>query len=135
MGSLTQNVSLRCRVGGSQSSYVAASAVYQGAMLVMLAATGNAQPAEAASAGTNGRVVGVAQTSAALGERITAERGVYAFKNTSANPVTWAHVGSKCYAANDAEVTADPAGGVVAGVVVDVEVEGAQTVVWVDSRY
>lgn len=135
MGALTKGAVRRQRVGGYSASYVAMAVIFQGAMVVLDATTGQAKAAQAGAAGTNGRVVGVAQHSAAVGELVRVERWAYQFKSTAAAPVTWADVGKPCFAANDNEVTMDDAGGVRAGTVVDVELDGTDVLVWVDFSY
>jgi hypothetical protein len=62
------------------------------------------------------------------GEKVEIERGVFRFANSTASPVTRAHIGRPCYVEDDATVAGNTTNLVAAGLVHDVDTAG----VWVD---
>jgi hypothetical protein len=77
------------------------------------------------------RVVGRATKqvdNAADGLKVSVERGIFRFGNSSTSPVTRAHIGRPCYVEDDATVAGNTTNLVAAGLVHDVDTSG----VWVD---
>lgn len=128
MAALTKNRPTKRRAQGSHSDPVASSVnIFSGA-LVVLNATGFAQPATAAS-GLRTRGVAVHPSNNSTGVdgagTIATNTGAHFFKN--AGDIDRSHIGSTAYITDDQTVTAVSTGSSSVGRIEDVETNG----VWV----
>lgn len=99
--------------------------IYQGS-IVALDATGTAVPgSKAAGLTAAGRAEEtVANTGADGDATIRVKRGVFVYDNSTANPVTTAHLLKECYLENDCTVCSSSDGSSVAGKVIRVDPDG-----------
>lgn len=127
MTALTKNTP-RTRVGEGRrfrDPLAAATRVFAGAM-VALNAAGNAIPAIPTAVRVRGVALAEADNSDGLAgaASVDIERGPFLFANSTAAPVTRAHVGANVYVVDDSTVGSASAGTIVAGKCLDVTPEG-----------
>jgi len=132
MAALNANKSLTRIDGVSRSLPVkAATHIYAGAMVMVLAGSTSVQPA--ASGGTTSRVAGVAieevdNSAGANGDKvIQTMAGTFLMANHATNTLTLDDIGEPCYVEDDQTVGSLATARPVAGTVFDVTAEG----VWV----
>lgn len=134
MAALTSDRNTKRRDGRQLSLPMAASTTIYGGSIVCVNASGYAVPG---STSTGLKAVGIAQGSArnsgaAGAERVSVEKTVACFANSSADAITRANLGADCYIVDDQTVAKTSGSDTrsVAGKVFDVDDDG----VWVDFR-
>jgi hypothetical protein len=132
MTALTADRSTPMRDGVTYSYPVAAATeIFQGS-LVVLDASGNAEPAtDAASKVCVGRAEEyVNNTGAAAAVNIEVRAGTFRWVNSGTNTLTKANIGDSCYIVDDQTVDSLATASSPAGIMVDIDDLG----VWVDTR-
>lgn len=132
MAALTADRRTNEREGSDYSFPVAATTeIFMGA-LVVLDASGNAEPGTTAT----GKVavgrsnVYIDNTGIAAAEVVEVKAGIFNWVNSSGDPVTKAAIGDTVYVEDDQTVCATATGKSAAGVMVDIDSDG----VWVETK-